>query len=169
MIAKPQPLQSQDLAINPKPLIPQNPPREEEISPLEIPVEIKDDLFDADFGKSLNSHLHKRPSSEYNSNPIKKGSLGKHPYSHVGHWEEFKDGMSSDAIEGEPSHLEATPILSPSMPTLDVLSEPISQPILDLDDPSYALSPKSHDDPMLMQKWICKHKGLIPESISKAC
>ena len=22
---------------------------------------------------------------------------------------------------------------------------------------------------LLMQKWICKHKGLIPESISKAC
>ena len=38
--------------------------------------------------------------------------------------------MSSDAIEGEPRHLEATPILSPSMTTLDVLSEPISQPIL---------------------------------------
>ena len=48
--------------------------------------------------------------------------------------------MSSDAIEGEPSHLEDTPILSPSMPTLDVLFEPISQPILDPDNPSYALS-----------------------------
>ena len=34
------------------------------------------------------------------------------------------------------------------MPTLDVLFEPISQPILDPDDPSYALSPKSHDDPI---------------------
>ena len=66
LIAKPQPLQSQGLAINPKPSIPQNPPREEGIPPLGIPVEIKDDLFDADFGKSLNSHLHKRPSSEYN-------------------------------------------------------------------------------------------------------
>ena len=33
------------------------------------------------------------------------------------------------------------------MLTLDVLFEPISQPILDLDDPSYALSPKSYDDP----------------------
>ena len=53
------------------------------------------------------------------------------------------DGMSSNAIEGEPSHLEATPIFSPSIPTLDVLFEPI----LDPDDPSYALSPKSHDDP----------------------
>jgi hypothetical protein len=55
--------------------------------------------------------------------------------------------MSSDAIQGEPSHLEATPILSPSMPTLDVLSKPISQPILDPDDRSYALSSKSHDNP----------------------
>ena len=145
MIAKSQPLRSQDLAINLEPSIPQNPPKEEGIPPLEIPVEIKDDLFGADFGRALNSH--KRPSSEYNSNPLKKGSLRKRPYSHVGYWEEFKDGMSSDAIEGEPSHLEANPIFSPSIPTLDVLFEPISQPILDPDDPSYALSPKSHDDP----------------------
>ena len=92
---------------------------------MEIPVEIKDDLFDAHFGRILNSHLHKRPSSKYNSNPLKKGSLRKCPYSHIGHWEEFKDGMSSDAIEGEPSYLEAIPILSPSMATLDVSSEPI--------------------------------------------
>jgi hypothetical protein len=76
---------------------------------------------------------------EYNSNPLKKGSLRKRPYSHIGHQEEFKDGMSSDAIEGEPSHLEANPIFS-SMPTLDVLSEPISQPILNPDNLSYALS-----------------------------
>ena len=48
--------------------------------------------------------------------------------------------MSSDAIEGEPSHLEVNPTFSHSMPTLDVLSEPIFQPILDLDDPFYALS-----------------------------
>jgi hypothetical protein len=33
------------------------------------------------------------------------------------------------------------------MPTLYVLSESISEPILDPDDPSYALSPKTHDDP----------------------
>ena len=33
------------------------------------------------------------------------------------------------------------------MTTLDVLSGPISQPILNLDDPSYDLSPKSHNDP----------------------
>ena len=48
--------------------------------------------------------------------------------------------MSRDAIEGEPSHSEAIPFLFPSMPTLDVLFEPISQPILDPDNPSYALS-----------------------------
>jgi hypothetical protein len=54
--------------------------------------------------------------------------------------------MSSDAIEGELSSLEANPIFSPSMPTLDVLSESISQPILDPDNLSYALSPKSHDN-----------------------
>ena len=77
---------------------------------MEIPVEIKDDLFGANFGRTLNSHLHKRPSNEYNSNSLKKGSLRKRPYFHVGHWKEFKDGMSSDAIEGEPSHLEAIPI-----------------------------------------------------------
>ena len=44
--------------------------------------------------------------------------------------------MSSDAIDGEPSHLEAIPIPSPSMPTLDVPTEPISKPILNPDDPS---------------------------------
>ena len=52
--------------------------------------------------------------------------------------------MSSDAIEGGPSHLEAIPILSPSMPTLEVL--PISKPILDPNDPPDALFPESHDD-----------------------
>ena len=75
--------------------------------------------------------LHKRPSNEYNSNPLEKGSLRKRPYFHIGHWEEHKGGISSETIEGEPSHLDATPILSPSMPTLDVLSEPMSQHILD--------------------------------------
>ena len=53
LIAKSQPLQSQGLAISPKPSIPQNPNplKEEEIQPFEISHE--DDLFD-DFGKSLN-------------------------------------------------------------------------------------------------------------------
>ena len=53
LIAKSEPLQSQDSAINPEPSIPQNHPKEEEIPPLESPNKIKDDLFDADFGKSL--------------------------------------------------------------------------------------------------------------------
>ena len=48
--------------------------------------------------------------------------------------------MSSDAIEGEPNHLEAISILSPSMPTLGVPTKPIS----------YAL--KSHDDPRNLLK-----------------
>ena len=55
--------------------------------------------------------------------------------------------MSSEIIEGEPSNLEAIPILSPSMPILDVSSEHISKPILDPDDPSYALSLETRDDP----------------------
>ena len=46
--------------------------------------------------------------------------------------------MSSEPKEREPSHLA---------PTLDVLSKPISQHIIDPNDPSYALSPKSYDDP----------------------
>ena len=99
------------------------------------------------FGRTLNSHLHKRPSREYNSNPLKKGSLGKRPYSYMGHWEEHKGGMSSETIEGKPSYLEAIPVLSPSMSILDVSSEHISKPILDPDVPSYGLSPKTHDDP----------------------
>ena len=72
-----------------------------------IPIEIKNDLFYANFGKSLNFQFHKRPLREYNLIPLKKGSLRMCPYSHVGHWEEFKDGMSSEPIEREPSHLEA--------------------------------------------------------------
>jgi len=112
---------------------------------LEIPFEIKDDLFYADFGKSLNFQPHKGPSSEYNSNPLKKGSLKKHLKSNSfgEHIEKLKGGISSDAIEGGLSHLEANPIFSPSMPTLDVLSEPILNP----NDYLYALFAKSHDDP----------------------
>jgi hypothetical protein len=56
LIAKSQPLQSQDLAINPKPPIPQNPPIEEGTPPLEILVEIsyeENDLFGDDFGRTL--------------------------------------------------------------------------------------------------------------------
>ena len=50
LIAKSQPLQSQDLAVNPEPSIPQNPPREEEIQPFEISCE--DDLFMLILGKA---------------------------------------------------------------------------------------------------------------------
>jgi hypothetical protein len=74
-------------------------------------------------------------------------SLRKCPYPHIGYQKEFKDGMSSDAIDGEPSHLEVNHTFSPSMPTIDVLSEPIFQPILNPDKSSYTLSPESHDDP----------------------
>ena len=50
LIAKSQPLQSQDLAVNPEPSIPQNPPREEEIQPFKIFCE--DDLLMLILGKA---------------------------------------------------------------------------------------------------------------------
>ena len=52
LFLKPDATQSQDLAVNPESSIPQNPPREEEIQPFKIACE--DDLFYANFGKSLN-------------------------------------------------------------------------------------------------------------------
>ena len=55
--------------------------------------------------------------------------------------------MSSDVIEGEPSHVEAIPIFSPSMPTTNISFEPIFEPILEPDDSLYAHFPESHDDP----------------------
>jgi hypothetical protein len=48
--------------------------------------------------------------------------------------------MSNDAIEGEQSHLESTPIFSLSMPTLDMKFEPIFKLILDPYESFYALS-----------------------------
>ena len=51
--------------------------------------------------------------------------------------------MSSDAIEGEPSHLEANPIFYPSMLATDISFEPI----LDPDESPNALTPKSRGDP----------------------
>jgi hypothetical protein len=102
------------------------------------------DSFDDDFNFQFCNML----VSKYISSLPNKGSLRMHPYSHIGHLEEFKDGMFSDAIEGEPSYLEEiTPTFSPSIPTLDVSFEPIFQPILDPNKSSYAFSPKSHDDP----------------------
>jgi hypothetical protein len=61
--------------------------------------------------------------------------------------------MSSDAIEGEQSHLESTLIFSLSMPVPNIKFEPIFQPILDPYDSSYALSPELPDDP----RNPCKH------------
>jgi len=54
--------------------------------------------------------------------------------------------MPSDAIEGEPSHLEKKSIFSPYMPILNVF-EPISKPILDPNKYFYAPSTKLHNDP----------------------
>ena len=50
--------------------------------------------------------------------------------------------MSSDAIEGKPSHLEANTIFSPSMLATDISFEPILNP----DESPDALTPKSCDD-----------------------
>jgi hypothetical protein len=86
-----QPFKSHDMATNPKLLVLQNPPREEEILPLEIPSS-------DDFGRSLNLSLHKRPQRVYTSTPCKKRSLRKHL---KGYLERLKNGMSSEAIEGE--------------------------------------------------------------------
>jgi hypothetical protein len=47
------------------------------------------------------------------------------------------DDMSSDAIEGERTHLESTLIFSLSMPAPNIKFEPIFQPILDPYDSSY--------------------------------
>jgi len=58
----------------------------------------------------------------------------------------FKDGIPSYAIEGEPSHLEINSIFSSSMPILNVF-EPISKPILDPNKSFYAPSAKLHNDP----------------------
>ena len=73
------------------------------------------------------------------------GSLRKHPKSNSfwEHLEKLKGGMSSDAIEGEPSHLEANPIFSPAMLATDISFEPN----LDPNESPNALTPKSLDDP----------------------
>jgi len=136
-IATLQTFQFYDLAIHPKPVVLQNPLREEEILLLKI-------FFNDDFGRSINFPLHKRSFIAYSLNLLKKGSLRKHSKSNPieGYLERLKDGMSSDAIVGEQSHLEDNPILSPSMPTLDDFYEPTIEPILDLDESSNALSPK---------------------------
>ena len=53
--------------------------------------------------------------------------------------------MSSDAIKGESSHLEANHIFSPSMLATDISFEPILIP----DESPDALTPKSLDDPKI--------------------
>jgi len=114
-IAKLQPLQSQTLAINPNPSIPQNSLREEGIPTL--------NLLDTD---GLDFWFHQRPSSIDNSNPYNDGSLRECPGSC---YEEVEDDISS---EGELRHIENS-ICSPSMFTN-------SKFILDLRDPSYPSS-----------------------------
>jgi hypothetical protein len=109
---------------------------EEVILPLEI--------LSNDLERSINFPLHERPFSAYSLNLFKKGSLWKlfksNPFE--GYLERLKDGMSSDAIEGEQSHLESTPIFSLSMPPLDMKFEPIFKHVLDPYESSYALSPE---------------------------
>jgi len=121
-IARSQPFQSQTLAIDPNPSIPQNSPREEEIPTL--------NLSDTD---GLDFWFHKRPSSRDNSNPCNNGSLRECLGSC---YEEVEDDISS---EGEIKHIEDS-ICSPSMFTN-------SKSFLDLRDPSYPSPFKSHDDP----------------------
>ena len=91
--------------------------------------------------------LHNRSFSAYSLN-LQKRFLRKLFKSNLfeGQLERLKDGISSDAIEGEQSHLETTLILSPYMAALDIEYEPISKPILDCSDLFYALSPKPPDD-----------------------
>ena len=89
MIARSQPLQFQTLAIDPKPSIPQNSPREEGILTL--------NLSDTD---GLDFWFHKSPSSRDNSNPCNNVSLRECPGSY---YEEVEDDISS---EGELSHIE---------------------------------------------------------------
>ena len=122
LIARSQPLQSQTLAIDPKPSIPQNSLTDKGIPTL--------NLSDAD---GLDLWFHKRLSSIDNSNPCNDDSLGECP----GYcYEEVEDNISS---EGEISHIENS-ICSPSMFTN-------SKSILDLRDPSYPSPFQSHDDP----------------------
>ena len=121
-IARSQPLQFQTLAIDPKPSIPQNSPREEGILTL--------NLSHVD---GLDFWFHKRPSSRDNSNPCNNSSLRECPGSC---YEEVEDDISS---ERELNHIEDS-ICSPSLFTN-------SKSILDHRDPSYPSPFKSHDDP----------------------
>ena len=81
-IARSQPLQSQTLAINPKPSIPHNSPREEGIPTLNL-----------SYTDGSDSWFHKRPSSRDNSNPCNNGSLRECLGSY---YEEVEDDISSE-------------------------------------------------------------------------
>jgi len=127
-IATLQTFQSHDSAIYPKPAV----------------LQIHHQKY---FGRSFNFPLHKSSFSTYSLNLLKRflrKLFKSNPFE--GQLERLKDGMSSDAIEGERNHLEAILILSPSMSTLDIEYEPISKPILDQYGLYYALSPKPPDD-----------------------
>ena len=127
-IATLQIFQSHESAIHPKPLV------------LQI-------HHQKDFGISLNFPLHKGSFSAYSLNLLKiflRKIFKSNPFE--GQFKKLKDGMSSDAIKGERSHLETTLILSPSIPTLDIENEPISNPIIDHYGLFYALSSKPPDD-----------------------
>jgi hypothetical protein len=121
LIAQSQPLKSQDSAINLKPSKPKH----------------NDDSLDFQFCKMF-VNLYKMASRK---------KFSQLPFPCRAHWNKYKDVMSSDAIEGEPSNFGNYSIFSPSMPALDNLSQPIFQSILNSNDSSYALSPKSHNDP----------------------
>jgi hypothetical protein len=103
--------------------------------------------------KSCISCSDKRSFSACSLSLLKKGSLRKlfKPNPFEGLLERLKDGTLSNVIERERSHLESTPIFSPSMPTLHIKFESISKPIIDPYD-SYPLSPETHDDPRNLPK-----------------
>ena len=96
------------------------------------------------FGRSFIFLLHKRPPSVDTLNPHRKVLLRKHLKEYLGR---LKDDILNDAIEGEQSHLEATHISSPSMPTQDTKIELIFNTILGLYESSCVLSLETHDDP----------------------
>jgi len=77
--------------------------------------------------------------NQYKSSLLRSASFRKYrqfafPPKNIRHWEEYRDGMFSDAIEGKLSNLGVNTILSPSMTTLNASPEPIYQPILDPND-----------------------------------
>jgi hypothetical protein len=71
----------------------------------------------------------------------------------VGQQEKSKDGITSEAIEGETSHLEIIPTLSSFVPTTNIYFEPIFKPNLDPDDPPY----ESYGDPIIHSRNPLRH------------